>query len=200
MAIWNKDKQSGQKIEKQSSVDLSDVIKGMQKAVNEAQKMLETHNLKSLQSFFYADGDPKTIELHLTQDNYLEVPILALANHNSLVIDKLSMEFEAKIEQVGIRSAEDLLEAVTKGGKSLESEQKKQITEDTAVFGIGFAGEPNSNMLKVKLEFSAAKRPEGLSRILDEYNKLAVPYAAGEGTDNSPWKDHDGDDDIRYES
>ena len=95
MAIWNNDKKTEKKNSKQSSVDLSDVIKGMQKAVNEAQKMLETHNLRSLRSFFYEDGDPKTIELHLSDKNYLEIPILALANHNSLVIDKLSMEFEA---------------------------------------------------------------------------------------------------------
>lgn len=199
MAIWNNDKKTEKKNSKQSSVDLSDVIKGMQKAVNEAQKMLETHNLRSLRSFFYEDGDPKTLELHLSDKNYLEIPILALANHNSLVIDKLSMEFEAKIEQVGIRSAEDLLEAVTKNNKSSGTAPEVSVTEDTAVFGIGFAGEPNSNMLKVKLEFTAAPRPEGLSRILDEYNKLVVPFTAAEGVDNSPWKDHDDGEHSQYE-
>ena len=87
MALWHKDGQ--QNTEKYTSVDLSDVIRGMQRAVNEAEKMLEMHNLRSIKNFFHEDGDPKTIELHLTGENYLEVPILALANHNSLQIDKL---------------------------------------------------------------------------------------------------------------
>ncbi|MGN0729932.1 DUF2589 domain-containing protein [Treponema sp.] len=194
MAIWNKDGQRNG--EKQSSVDLSDVIKGMQNAVNEAEKMLEMHNLRSIRNFFHEDGDPKTIELHLTEDNYLEVPVLALANHNSLKIDKLTMEFEAKIEQVGISNADDILKAVQKDG-TVETETTdrkgqsgKERQERNAVFSVGFAGKPDSNLLKVKLEFSSAGQTEGLSRIIDEYNKLIVPYTAIEGEDASPWKNH----------
>lgn len=189
MAVWKKKGDAqGARTEKASSVDLSDVIKGMQKAVNEAQKMLEMHSLKSIRNFFHEDGEPKTIELHLAGDDYLEVPVLALASHSSLMIDRLSMEFEAKIEQVGVRDAEDLLRAVTRDG-SIEEDSAQ---EQTAVFGIGFSGEPNGNVIKVKMEFAAAKQPEGLSRILDEYNKLVVPYRVAEGVDNSPWKDGNG--------
>lgn len=194
MALWNKDRQ--QNTDKHSSVDLSDVIKGMQRAVNEAEKMLEMHNLRSIKNFFHEDGDPKTIELHLTGENYLEVPILALANHNSLQIDKLTMEFEAKIQQVGIENADDILKAVQKNGtvENNSSQGTHHNTENNrernAVFSIGFAGKADSNLLKVKLEFSSANQTEGLSRIIDEYNKLIVPYTAIEGEDASPWKNH----------
>ena len=187
MSVLNK---KGKGDGKHSTVDLSDVIKGMQNAVNEAEKMLEMHNLKSIKNFFYEDGEPKTIELHLSENNYLEIPVLALANHNSLKIDKLSMEFEAKIEQVGISDAEDLLKAVRKDGSVKTSAANDEDNEKNAVFSVGFAGSPNSNQLKVKLEFSSAEQSEGLSRILDEYNKLIVPYEAIEGEDNSPWKNH----------
>ena len=115
MPVWNKNNgRDSVSAGKQASVDLSDVIKGMQRAVNEAERMLEMHNLRSIRNFFHEDGDPRTVELHLDGDNYLEVPVLALANHNSLMLDRLTMEFEAKIEQVGIRSAEDILKAVRK--------------------------------------------------------------------------------------
>lgn len=184
--MWNRDSKTKNFDDgKKPSVDLSDVIKGMQHAVNEAEKMLETHNLRSIKNFFYEDGDPKTVELHLDEDNYLEVPILALANHSSLMIDRLTMEFEAKIEQVGIHNTEDVLGAVRKDGEDSES-----TTERNARFSVGFSGQPDSNSLKVRLEFRAAAQPEGLSRILDEYNKLVVPYTAIEGEDASPWKRH----------
>ncbi|MBQ7158673.1 MAG: DUF2589 domain-containing protein [Treponema sp.] len=176
---------------RENAVDLSDVIRGMQDAVNEAQHILELHNLKSLQSFFHEDGEPKTLEVHLTGDNYLEIPVLSLANHNSLVIDRLSMEFEAKIEQVGIKNAEDVLDAITQDDS--ENDKKRKTEKDrSAVFGIGFAGGSEGNTVKVKMEFASAQRAEGLSRILDEYNKLVVPYKASEGDDNSPWRDHSG--------
>ena len=204
MPVWNKNNgRDSVSAGKQASVDLSDVIKGMQRAVNEAERMLEMHNLRSLRNFFHEDGDPKPLELHLAEDNYLEVPVLALANHNSLVLDKLTMEFEAKIEQVGISDAEDLLKAVQKNGTVASAEEEENSgrkndgerkmppkAERNAVFSIGFAGEPNSNSLKVKLEFSSVKQTEGLSRILDEYNKLIVPYKVVEGMDASPWKNH----------
>ena len=204
MPVWNKNNgRDSVSAGKQASVDLSDVIKGMQRAVNEAERMLEMHNLRSIRNFFHEDVDPRTIELHLDGDNYLEVPVLALANHNSLMLDRLTMEFEAKIEQVGIRSAEDILKAVRKDRRveqvpeNADAEEEKPKgrkimpgEERTAVFSVGFAGKPDANMLKVKLEFSAAGQTEGLSRILDEYNKLIVPYKAVEGTDASPWKNH----------
>ena len=174
-----------------NSVDLSDVIRGMQDAVNEAQHILEMHNLKSLQSFFHEDGEPKTLEVHLTGDDYLEIPVLSLANHNSLVIDRLSMEFEAKIEQVGIKSAEDVLEAIKQDGDAGEGKRGAE-KERSAVFGIGFAGGSEGNTVKVKMEFASAARAEGLSRILDEYNKLVVPFKASAEDDNSPWRDHSG--------
>ncbi len=190
--MWNKSKQQGDAAAKKSSVDLSDVVRGMQHAVNEAQKTLEAHNLKSLLRFFYEDGDPKTIDLHLKDDKHLEIPLVALANHNSLRIENLTMEFEALIEQVGISDVDDLRDALKKSnsldGKDLDDSDE---TNNPAVFSIGFSGQPHSNMLKVKIEFASASQPEGLSRIVDEYNKLVVPYTAAEGSDNSPWKGHD---------
>ncbi len=190
--MWNKSKRQESGAVKKPAVDLSDVVRGMQHAMNEAQKTLEAHNLKSLLRFFYDDGDPKTIDLHLKDDKHLEVPLVALANHNSLRIENLTMEFEALIEQVGISDVDDLRDALKKtnslDGKDLDDSDENN---NPAVFSIGFSGQPHSNMLKVKIEFASAGQPEGLSRIVDEYNKLIVPYTAVEGADNSPWKGHE---------
>lgn len=101
------------------------------------------------------------------------------------------MEFEAKIEQVNLSDSDNLLNAVQKNGTVELNSSNNIEKEKNAVFSIGFAGKPDSNLLKVKLEFSSAGQTEGLSRILDEYNKLIVPYTAIEGEDNSPWKNHD---------
>jgi hypothetical protein len=190
--MWKKSKpEDDGSVAKKNAVDLSDVVRGMQHAVNEARQTLEAHNLKSLLRFFYDDGDPKTIDLHLKDDRHLEVPLVALADHNSLRIENLTMEFEALIQQVGISDVDDLRDALKKSN-SLDGKDLDDSAEITnpAVFSIGFSGQPHNNVLKVKIEFSSGGRTEGLSRIVDEYNKLVVPYTAVEGQDNSPWKGH----------
>ena len=195
--LGKKSKEKNYKTERNGAkggIDLSDVIKGMQNAVSEAQKTLEMHNLNSLQQFFYDDGEPKTLELHLSEDNYLEVPVLSIASHNSLVIDALSMEFDAKIQQVEIKETEDAIEAITREGDDEDiarnNSDRGESSNHSARFSVGFSGEPDSNSVKVKIEFRATDRAEGLSRILDEYNKLIVPFKAIEGEDNSTWNKH----------
>jgi|WetSurMetagenome_2_1015567.scaffolds.fasta_scaffold80375_3 hypothetical protein len=197
MSFLNKEKgkENNAPVRKSGGVDLSDVVKGMQHAVNEAQKTLEAHNLKSLLRFFYEDGDPKTVDLLLKGDKHLEIPLVSLVSHNSLRIENLSMEFEAQIEQVGINDVDDLQDAL----RHTNSLDGKDIDDDaeigkSAVFNIGFSGQPHSNTIKVKIDFTAAQQPEGLSRIVDEYNKLVTPYTKKSGEDDSPWQGHDNDD------
>ncbi|MCH3917629.1 MAG: DUF2589 domain-containing protein [Spirochaetia bacterium] len=176
-----------------AGVDLSEVVKGMQHAVNEAQKTLEAQNLKSLLRFFYSDGDPKTVDLHLKDKKRLEIPLVTLANHNSLRIEHLTMEFEAQIEQVGISDTEELRNAL-KASNSLDGKDLDDNAENdnTASFSIGFSGQPHSNTVQVKIEFTSEKQTEGLARIMDEYDKLITPYTASDdGQDTSPWQGHD---------
>lgn len=174
MAFWNKKKQD--EIRK-GAVDLSDVIKGMQHAVNEASRMLEMHNLRSLKNFFHDGGEAKSVQLHLEGESYLEVPVLALSNHNSLMLDKLSMEFEAKIDQVELKDVPALLDSIGKDSSISIHGGSTTDSNSSASFSVSFAGEPKDNALKVRMEFSAASQPEGLSRVIDEYNKLIVPHA-----------------------
>lgn len=183
MAFWNRNEQ---KQERKGAVDFSDVIKGMQHAVNEASRMLEMHNLRSLKNFFHNNGDAKSVQLHLDGDNYLNVPVLALSNHNSLMLDKLSMEFEAKIDQVELKDIPALLDRIDKDSEIAIHKNSSIDTNSTASFSVSFMGEPKGNSLKVRMEFSAARQPEGLSRVIDEYNKLIVPYGVAPQKGDDP--------------
>lgn len=175
-------------------VDLSQVIRGMQHAVNEAQRTLEVHHLKSLLRFFYADGDPKSVDLHLGGTKHIDIPLVTLANHNSLKIDELEMEFKARIEEVSVKDLDELKQILSENGGSLPSESDdasdaattkldgaSSDEEGSATFNIGFSstvprGEAAGNVIGVRIKFLSADQPEGLSRIIDEYNKLVAPY------------------------
>ena len=73
---------------------------------------------------------------------------------------------------------------------SLYPEMKFKLFEEEDYDGNNYFCIKQTAFKKVKLEFSSANQTEGLSRIIDEYNKLIVPYTAIEGEDASPWKNH----------
>lgn len=159
MALFGKkdDSEKGRK----NGVDLTQIIRGMQKAVNEAQSTLERFHLNSLLSFFYDNGDPKTVSLHLEGDRYIDVPQFTLASHNALKIDELEMQFKARIQDV----------------ESMETEVDG-IKEQSASFEVGFTPETSasSDFVTVTIKFKSIDQSEGFSRVLDEYNKLVKPY------------------------
>lgn len=169
-----------------TGVDLSQVIRGMQHAVNEAQRTLETHHLKSLLRFFYADGEPKSVDLHLGGTKHIDIPLVTLANHSSLKIEELEMEFKARIENVRVEEPEEIQDIVENSGETNREASASDKMSDSwsqngnAAFSIGFSptekdGE-QTNTVTVRIKFSSANQPEGLSRIIDEYNKLVAPY------------------------
>ncbi len=190
MGIFRKNKEP-----QKMGVDLSQVIRGMQHAVNEAQRTLEVHHLKSLLRFFYADGDPKSVDLHLGGTKHIDIPLVTLANHSSLKIDELEMEFQARIEEVAVKDLDELKQIIAQSGGPLDGDDGggadeaaatkldggASEEEGSATFNIGFSsaaprGVDAGNVISVRIKFLSADQPEGLSRIIDEYNKLVAPY------------------------
>lgn len=157
MAILGKTKND----DKKRGVDLSEIIKGMQHAVNEAQNTLELHHLNSLLSFFHSNGDPKMVNLHIEDDKYIDVPTFTLASHNALKIEELEMQFKARIQDV------DLTEIEKNGEK-----------ESNANFTVGFSSnnQESSDFVTVRILFKSIDQSEGFARVIDEYNKIVKPY------------------------
>lgn len=194
MGIFTKTKKNGESV--RTGVDLSQVIRGMQHAVNEAQRTLETHHIKSLLRFFYKDGTPKTVDLHLGGTKHIDIPLVTLANHSSLKIEELEMEFKASIQDVTLDDSDELRtilrnasgaqspqDSSSDGTRSEESDMAgddSAADESSAVFSIAFSSVgregANPNTVNVRIKFQAIDQPEGLSRIIDEYNKRVAPY------------------------
>jgi hypothetical protein len=157
----------------QGEVDLSQIIRGMQHAVNEAQRTLEVHHLKSLLRFFYEDGKPRTADFCLGGTRHMDVPLVSLANHEALRIEELEMAFKANIRNVTLKDMDELDALASKKGENLSGDEES----GSAVFSVGFSDpDRESGTVSVKIRFVAAKQPEGLSRVIEEYDKMTTPY------------------------
>lgn len=152
MAVW--EKVDGQK------QTFSDIIRGMQYAVNTAHEMLETYHIDVLNKYFDDNGFPKTKQIRIDANKKIDIPLISLINQNSLAIDELEVEFRAHINEVEIKETQ------------LE-DTRNRIKLDRTAFEMNFTpSEREDNVVNIRIKFKSTQQPEGVSRITDEFNKL----------------------------
>ena len=81
-----------------SEQTISDIIRGMQHAVNTAEDMLTAHQLEKLTEAFNEDGTPKMRFITLPDGRKVYIPLASLTPSSSLTISELEMEFSVKVD------------------------------------------------------------------------------------------------------
>lgn len=156
MAFWNK---------KTAPQTFADIIRGMQYAVNTAHEMLERYHITLLNKYFDDNGHPQKKEIWLNSEKKIEVPIITLINQGSLSIDEMEICFKAKINGVAIKSTPS-------------PDTGKDINIDRSTFEMNFTPSTrDGNTVDVRIKFKSTNPPEGVSRIVDEYNKILEPVS-----------------------
>lgn len=154
MAFWNK---------KNSTQTFADIIRGMQYAVNTAHEMLERYHITLLNKYFDEEGRPAKKEIWLDGDRKMEIPVITLINQGSLSIEEMEIAFKTRIDRVALKSAKS-------------PETGKDIEVDRTAFEMNFTPSTrDGNTVDVRIKFKSVQPPEGVSRIVDEYNKILEP-------------------------
>lgn len=146
--------------EKKQKYAFSDILKGLQYAVNSAQDMLQAQQIEGLMRFWNRDDGKPVSQKVKVGDRELDVPLMALVPHSHLQIDDVEIKFKAKIGDVGGHSVSDRLQ----NGQSLTSADMQMEME-----GIKAA---DDDVMEITVRFKSKDMPEGVARLTDEYNKL----------------------------
>ena len=163
MAFWNKDNQSSQ--------TLSDLIRGLQHSVNAAMEMIETRNIELLARYFTENGVPLKKRIMVDEKTAVDVPLISIVNPSTVNIKEVEMDFyvnvldvdlKKKVAQAGFNTGEKPAE--------FDNRLKRSMLE------VSFDGKNNHSSMHVKIKFEATPIPEGLSRIVDEYDKTIATY------------------------
>lgn len=164
MAFWNN--------EKNASQTLSDLVRGLQHSVNTAMEMIETRNVELLGRYFSPDGKPLSKRLNINGNTAIDVPLISIVNPSTINIKEVEMEFSVQIvssalrqkqAQVGFRAGHERT--------NFDNRLKRSNLE------ISFDGnKENASRMQVKIKFESKPIPEGLSRIIDEYDKTITPF------------------------
>ncbi|MDR0907132.1 MAG: DUF2589 domain-containing protein [Rikenellaceae bacterium] len=158
MAFWNR--QEG------ISQSFSDLIRGLQHSVNTAMEMIEGRNIELLGRYFDEDGNATTRRLRIDDNVVVDIPIISIVNPCAINIKEVEMAFEVQINSSGVKRR-----AAQAGFIVGDEPQSFNSGIDRSSLQVSFGGKKNLSTMNVKIKFEAAPIPEGLSRIIDEYDK-----------------------------
>jgi hypothetical protein len=140
---------------KKSHYSFSEVIKGLQHAVNCAQDMLQAHQIENLSKFWNKENNSPLSQKVMIGDRELEVPLVAMVPHNQLLMDEVEISFNAKVGGV--------LEDALKGN------EQPHANLQMALEGVKAT---DSDVMHITIRFKSTDTSEGVARIVDEYNKM----------------------------
>lgn len=167
MAYWNNEKNAPQ--------TLSDLVRGLQHSVNTAMEMIETRNVELLGRYFSTDGTPLSKRLNVNNKTAVDVPLISIVNPSTINIKEVEMDFSVQIVSSELRKKQ--AQGGFKAGKetaNFDNRLKRSNLE------ISFDGKKDASRMQVRIKFESKPIPEGLARIIDEYDKTIVPFTAYE--------------------
>lgn len=136
--------------------DFSSLLNGLQQAVNNAQELLEVQQLNALNKFLDSDGNVLKKQIIAGNGARIDIPLLSIVPQNTLAMDSVEIEFDAKIESAS--------------SSQLSNTQLKSEIVNAQV-QLGLVGKKEDGVVHVKVVFKSTQTPEGLNKLIDECNK-----------------------------
>ena len=136
--------------------DFSSLLNGLQQAVNSAQELLEVQQLNALNKFLDSDGNVLKKQIIAGNGARIDIPLLSIVPQNTLAMDSVEIEFDAKIESAS-------------SSQLSNTQLKSEI--DNAQVQLGLVGKKEDGVVHVKVVFKSTQTPEGLNKLIDECNK-----------------------------
>ena len=147
-----------------ANLNIEELVSGLLEAALTAQNISERQHINSLRNYFDDEGNPKTTTVQIGEKS-LEIPLYILADHSSIGIDKLDIEFDARLlfgdDDSKVSSLKKSLLGIFK---------KKGFKNNIKQIHVDSGHNPNNiGAAKIKVSFKADKKPEMVSRLIDNY-------------------------------
>lgn len=163
MAFWNKDEKGTQA--------LSDLIRGLQHSVNAAMEMIETRNIELLARYFTEDGVPLKKRIWVDEKTAVDVPLISIVNPSTVNIKEVEMDFHVNVLDVDLKQ-KGAQGGFQTGNKDVDFDNRLKRSK----LEVSFDGKNDQSRMHVKIKFEATPIPEGLSRVVDEYDKTIATF------------------------
>jgi hypothetical protein len=150
---------------------LASLIRGLQHSVNSAMDMLESRNVELLSRFFNEEGKPITRRLHVDDKTVIDIPVISIINPQALSIKEVEMEFAVQVNSAPVKKRQN-----QKGFVIGDKPEELETLLERSSLEVSFSGAKDQTTVNVKVKFESSPIPEGMSRIVEEYDKKIIPY------------------------
>jgi hypothetical protein len=164
----------GRKKSDDESLTLSDIIRGLQYCVNSSSEIAESHHINALRKFFDADNNPIKQRIKITDDATMDVPLVCLAEHSSLILDEIEVKLDVLLKNTALKTAKVAPSMAAQGNGSTTPHEidRTSFTVDLVDAKV----DENHTHLDMVLKFKSSNPPEAVSRIIDKLNNAVVTY------------------------
>ncbi len=162
----------------QADQTFTDILKGMQHAVNTAQQTLQEHQFMIMQQYFdTVTGAPHMMFIVLPDGRKVEFPQISLIPQSLLGIEELEMSFSVAVARSEVKTfinkSEDSLPPETSRSSFLVTFARRRAVPADGGAKVNKDKEDNisnSDTIDVKIKFKSIPLPEGAARIQDMLN------------------------------
>jgi len=148
-----------------AKVNLEELLGGLQEAAQVVLSIQERQHINTLSKYFDEDGNPVTQTFKIG-DSEVVVPLYILADHSSVGLDELDIQFQARLLPDGETPSElkkNLL-PIFERQKQKGNERYKHQISNISVDGDS----PNKDgVATIKIKFKKDNKPEAVSRLVD---------------------------------
>ena len=145
-----------------AKLNIEELVSGLLEAALVASNISERQHINSLRNYFDDEGNPKTTIVKIAGKEVI-IPLYILADHSSIGLDKLEIEFDARLNFGDTNTSslkKSLLGIFKKKGHTDHNIQEILVDSD---------GGKRSTTAKIKVTFKNDKKPEIVSRLVDKY-------------------------------
>jgi len=144
-----------------AKLNIEELVSGLLEAALVASSISEKQHINTMRNYFDKKGNPKTTSVKIKGKDIV-IPLYILADHSSIGLKELEIEFEANLNFGGETSSLK---------KSLLGIFKKEGYDDHNIEGIQVDNQKSGDgtTAKIKVIFKNDTKPEMVSRIVDSY-------------------------------
>ncbi len=144
--------------DKKKHYSFADILKGIQHAVNSAQDMLQGQQIQNITRFLEGtNGTPVSQKVRLG-DREVEVPLMSLVPQCHLAMEDVEIKFNAKVGEMASGTLQGIM------GNDISHADLQMTLEGVHA--------KDDDVMQITIRFKQQQTTEGISRLMDEYNKL----------------------------
>lgn len=150
-----------------AKLQIEELVSGLLEAAIVAKQISERQHINALANYFDEKGQPITTTVQIG-DKKITVPFYSIADHSSIGLDEMEIEFDARLGFNTTEGPSKLKQALL--GKYKGKKKYKNLVKNIEV---DHAHNPNNiACAKIKVKFKKDDTPEAVSRIVDGFTSI----------------------------